>query len=72
MTAAMGTLAFLATLWLLVVVGASILEENCAKIASALKGEPVRKSAPGVTIRLSMRPSMNQPRRACAQLRAAA
>ena len=40
MIAAFGTLAFLATLWLLVVVGAAVLEESGAKIAAALKGEP--------------------------------
>jgi hypothetical protein len=40
MTAALGTLPFLATLWLLVVLGASVLEESGAKIAAALKGVP--------------------------------
>ena len=40
MIAALGTLAFLATLWLLVVVGAAVLEESGAKIAAALKGKP--------------------------------
>ena len=39
MIAALGTLVFLATLWLLVVVGAAVLEESGAKIAAALKGE---------------------------------
>ena len=39
MIAAFGTLAFLATLWLLVVVGAAVLEESGAKIAAALKGK---------------------------------
>ena len=38
MTAALGTLPFLATLWLLVVLGAAVLEESGAKIAAALKG----------------------------------
>ena len=39
MTAAiLGTLPFLATLWLLVVLGAKFLEESGAKIAAALKG----------------------------------
>jgi hypothetical protein len=42
MTAALGTLPFLATLWLLVVVGAQVLEESGAKIAAALKGQPVQ------------------------------
>ena len=39
MIAALGTLPFLATLWLLVVLGAKVLEESGAKIAAALKGE---------------------------------
>jgi hypothetical protein len=39
MTAALATLPFLATLWLLVVLGAAVLEESGAKIAAALKGE---------------------------------
>lgn len=39
MSAALGTLPFLATLWLLVVLGARALEESGAKIAAALKGE---------------------------------
>jgi hypothetical protein len=40
MSAALGTLPFLATLWLLVVLGAKVLEESGAKIAAALKGVP--------------------------------
>jgi hypothetical protein len=40
MTAALGTLPFLATLWLLVVLGARVLEESGARIAAALKGVP--------------------------------
>ena len=39
MIAAFATLAFLATLWLLVVVGAAVLEESGARIAAALKGQ---------------------------------
>ena len=39
MIAALGTLPFLATLWLLVVLGATVLEESGAKIAAALKGD---------------------------------
>ena len=54
MTAALGTLAFLATLWLIVVVGAAVLEESGAKIAAALKGKPLR-SRPGA--RPSARPT---------------
>ena len=39
MIAALGTLPFLATLWLLVVLGAAVVEESGAKIAAALKGD---------------------------------
>lgn len=46
MSAVLGTLPFLATLWLLVVLGAAVLEESGAKIAAALKGEPMRQPAP--------------------------
>jgi hypothetical protein len=45
MIAAFGTLAFLVTLWLLVVVGAAVLEESGAKIAAALKGQPTANPA---------------------------
>jgi hypothetical protein len=38
MIAALGTLPFLAVLWLLMVLGAAALEESGAKIAAALKG----------------------------------
>jgi hypothetical protein len=71
MIAALGTLPFLATLWLLVVLGARTLEESGAKIAAALKGEPVREPAP-TAARLRIR--MRSPARssACARLRAAA
>lgn len=43
MTAVLGTLPFLATLWLLMVLGAAVLEESGAKIVAALKGEPRRQ-----------------------------
>ena len=48
MIAALGTLAFLATLWLLVVVGAAVLEESGAKIAAALKG---KRDRPAIAVR---------------------
>ena len=52
MIAPLGTLAFLATLWLLIVVGASVLEESGAKIAAALKGKPrTRHAAVPVRVR---------------------
>lgn len=43
MIIALGTLPFLATLWLLAVLGAAILEESGAKIAAALKGHFVQR-----------------------------
>jgi hypothetical protein len=73
MIAALGTLAFLATLWLLVVVGASVLEESGAKIAAALKGKPVAPplAAPTV-VRIRIRSGLKQSTRVPAQMRAAA
>jgi hypothetical protein len=71
MTAALGTLPFLATLWLLVVLGASVLEESGAKIAAALKGKPVLQQSPQpmrLRVRLPAAPTM----RATLPLRAAA
>jgi hypothetical protein len=71
MIAAFGTLAFLATLWLLVVVGAAILEESGAKIAAALKGDRPQ-SAYVAPVRLRARPRLTKPMRETAQWRAAA
>ena len=73
MIAAMGTLAFLATLWLLVVVGAAVLEESGAKIAAALKGQ----SRAAVSVRLApvrvrFRTRIAHPIRAKAEWRDAA
>jgi hypothetical protein len=42
MSAALGTLPFLATLWLLVVLVARVLEESGAKIVAALRGVPLQ------------------------------
>jgi hypothetical protein len=47
MTAILGTLPFIATLWLLVVLGAAVLEESGAKIAAALKGESIKQPTLG-------------------------
>jgi hypothetical protein len=71
MNAALGTLPFLATLWLLVVVGARVLEESGAKIAAALKGETAPSSviAP---VRMRIRTRTLQSRPAERRLRAAA
>ena len=73
MIAALGTLPFLATLWLLVVVGAAVLEESGAKIAAALKGESMHQPAAGrLTVRMRARPCSQQVRSAEPRLRAAA
>jgi hypothetical protein len=71
MIAPLGTLAFLATLWLLVVVGASILEESGGKIAAALKGKPANRPLIAA-IRVRTRSRFQQPTRARARWRAAA
>lgn len=72
-TAALGTLPFLATLWLLVVLGATVLEESGAKIAAALKGEPKQlpmgRQAP---VRHRTRPTCSAAIRANVERRAAA
>jgi hypothetical protein len=70
MTAALGTLVFLATLWMLVVVGAAVLEESGAKIAAALKGKQGPRSV--VSARIRVRYRLERPMRATARWRAAA
>jgi len=73
MMAALGTLTFLATLWLLVVIGAAMLEEGGAKIAAALKGASFASKTPRtVTVRVRARTRAPQPMRAAPRLRAAA
>jgi hypothetical protein len=73
MTAALATLPFLATLWLLLVLGAGVLEESGAKIVAALKGElRQEQSARSAPPRLKMRPSTRIVRCASAEWRAAA
>lgn len=73
MTAAMGTLVFLATLWLLVVVGAGVLEESGARIAAALKGKtPASMSPTFAPVRVRARTRLQQPMRASAKWRDAA
>ena len=71
MIAALGTLAFLATLWMLVVVGAAVLEESGAKIAAALKGKTPHPSV-FVPVRVRTRFRQQKPMRAIPRLRAAA
>ena len=55
MTAVLGTLPFIATLWLLVVLGAAVLEESGAKIAAALKGKPVTQPSVMPQMRVRVR-----------------
>ena len=69
--APLSTLSFLATLWLLVVLGASVLEESGAEIAAALKGRPCDPKHLRQT-RLRTRLRTRQPMRAAPRLRAAA
>ena len=71
MIAALGTLAFLATLWLLVVLGASVLEESGARIAAALKGEPAHRQIL-VPVRVRARSRLQPPMRAKPRWRDAA
>ncbi len=72
MIAAFGTLVFLGTLWMLVVVGAAILEQSGSKIVAAFQGKPRGQALILVSVRV--RPVVRQPEpiRVKAQLRAAA
>ena len=71
MIAALGTLVFLATVWLLVVVGAAVLEESGAKIAAALRGKPIQSLLYVAPVRLRTR-RLQKSLRASARWRAAA
>lgn len=73
MSAALGTLPFIATLWLLLVLGSAVLEESGAKIVAALKGKPLqpqsfRQSAVRIRLRSAPGRAIVEP----AQWRAAA
>lgn len=71
MIAALGTLAFLATLWLLVVVSAASLEESGAKIVAAFKGERAAQSSFALTrVPMRARPRLQPGMRATARLSA--
>jgi hypothetical protein len=73
MIAALGTLPFLATLWLLVVLGAAILDESGAKIAAALKGDFAEQSSlPAGLTRVRSRRPVQRLNRATPRWRAAA
>jgi len=71
MTAVLGTLPFIATLWLVVVLGAAVLEESGAKIAAALKGKPVGQPSVSTSLRVRVRWN-STPKRGEARWRAAA
>jgi hypothetical protein len=72
MIAALGTLAFLAALWLLMVVGAAVLEESGAKIAAALKGASRQPFPFYQYLRIRSHPRLMRTMRARPRLRAAA
>ena len=72
MTAALGTLVFLILVWLLVVVGAAVLEASGEKILAALKGKPANNPVEAMPVRIRTRPRLQQPMRATAEWRAAA
>lgn len=71
MNAILGTLPFIATLWLLVVLSAVVLEESGAKIVAALKGKSLQQSRP-VSARARSRSNLHLPRRASVEWRVAA
>jgi len=72
MIAALGTLAFLGTLWLLVVLGAAVLEESGASIAAALKGRSRQQQPAFARARFHTRSRTQQPMRVQARWRDAA
>ena len=72
MIAALATLAFLATLWLVAVLALMVLEQSGAKIAAALKGRAAPLPVRTPTVRLRIRQPMTRPVRATPRLRAAA
>jgi hypothetical protein len=72
MIVALGTLAFFATLWLLFVVGAAVLEQSGAKIAAALRGKSLEQPVYTAPVRLRNRSRLQKPLRASARWRAAA
>jgi hypothetical protein len=73
MFAPIATLVFLSTLWLLVVLGATLLEESGARIAAALKGEGTKRPSAACYIRRGIRRSaVNETRLREERMRAAA
>lgn len=73
MIAALGTLAFLVTLWLLTNLGAAILEESGAKIGAALKGQHMALPSGHLPAgRMRRRAWQREPMRDCVKWRDAA
>jgi hypothetical protein len=72
MIAILGTLPFIATLWLVIVIAAAVLDESGAKIAAALKGEHLQEPRVMIERRYRTRKPAQAPRAASAELRAAA
>ena len=72
MTAALSTLAFLTTMWLLVVVGAWVLEQSGSKIVAALKGRSAAPTLATTPIRLRHRERERKAYRVTPRLSAAA
>lgn len=75
MLAPLATLAFLATLWLIIVLGAEMFGDSGRKIAQALKGRSLLATTPTirpVAVRISSRARPQRTLRAQPRLRAAA
>ena len=75
MLAPLATLAFLATIWLVVVIGAEMLGTSGRKVLMALKGRSLLATAPSirpVAVRISQRARPQRALRAQPQYRAAA
>ena len=72
MIAALATLAFLSTLWLMTVVGALIFEHSGAKILAALNGRSMDPALHTAPVRLRHRERERTAYRAMPRLRAAA
>ena len=73
MLAALATLVFLTTLWLLVAVGAAVLEQSGGKIVAALKGQLGTSPAmPASYARVRVRSRLPKPMRARPRMRDAA
>jgi hypothetical protein len=69
--APLATLVFFATLWLLLILGAAVLEESGRRIAAAIKGEPACRQV-AVHARMRVRQHLQLPMRAKPRWRAAA